>query len=643
MCGIAGIYHLGHKPANKELLHEMLQFLKHRGPNDEGTYFDSSLGLGHRRLSILDLSSAGHQPMSNMDGTIWLVFNGEIYNYKSLRDQLKSRGYKFQSQTDTEVILHAYEEFGVDCLQKFNGMWAFALWDSRKKRLFCSRDRFGIKPFYYYLKNQKFLFASEIKALLCDSEIPRQPNDQVIYEYLVFDRVDYGEETFFAGIKQLLPAHYLVIERGKINVHRYWDLNPKKSFGKLSLEQAGEKFLNLLEDSVSLRLQSDVSLGSCLSGGIDSSSIVCLINRLLQGNKGVHSDAIGARQKTFSSCFEDLRFDEREYIETVTSKTGALSYYIFPKGEELFNDLPHFLWHQEQPVVGTSQYAQWCVMKLVHEEGVKVILDGQGGDELMAGYPIFFRSFLEDLILTFQWNRFSKESKALSEKFGFPYTWKRVAADMIKPYFPNRLLQWRRRLLGRYEDQVPSLSFDFLRKMTPKKRMYLNKYSGGLNDHLYRLLTADRLPSLLRYEDRSSMAFSIEARVPFLDHRVVELVFALPNKFKIKDGTTKILLRQATKGILPEKVRSRMDKMGFVTPQTVWFRQDFRNEINEIFHSKSFEGRQYFNHRQVRKDFSNLCSGFTNNSNELWRYINLELWMRMFIDEKSNLITKDCV
>lgn len=636
MCGIAGILNLDGQPVSVEGLRMMRDTMIHRGPDDSGEYANGVVALGHRRLSILDLTTAGHQPMSNEDGTLWLVFNGEIYNYKELRTMLQNKGHIFHSQTDAEVILHAYEEYGAQCLKFFNGMWAFALWDERWHQLFCARDRLGVKPFYYHLDSNRFLFASEIKALLQDMRLQRQPNEQVIYDYLSHAYIDHSNETFFKGIKQLPPAHYLIANANskQFQVCRYWDLEPSNGIGDISDLEAATRFYKLFEDSIRLRLQSDVPVGTCLSGGLDSSSIVCVINRLLNKGDVPNPAVIGKRQKTFSSCFENKRFDERNFIIEVVNQTGVDTHYIFPKGDELFEDIDRFMWCQDEPVNDASQYAQWCVMKLVRDCGVTVVLDGQGGDELLAGYHLFFSSYFEDLARTFQWRRLNKEAKYFSRNHGYRYSGWMVAMDMLKPFVPEAVLGCRRWFLNRggIDGSLECLNSDFV-AVNRHKLDFPNRYQGQLSQHLYRFLVRDRLPSLLRYEDRNSMAFSVEARLPFLDYRLVEFIFGLPNEQKIRDGTTKIVLRNAMENIIPEKVRSRMDKMGFVTPQEVWFRTECASQVNEILKSDSFRQRPYFKPDAVWKYYKAFQKDVIGNSSFLWRCINLELWMRQFIDD----------
>lgn len=622
MCGIAGIYSLYHLPISAGLLKKMTDIQRHRGPDDEGHYINNSVGLGHRRLSIIDLSPAGHQPMCNEDGTIWITYNGEVYNYIELTPELKAKGHVFSSSTDTEVIIHAYEEYGEECLQKFNGMFAFAIWDERKKKLFCARDRFGIKPFYYYFDSRRFHFASEIKAIIEDRTIERKPNDRIIYDYLAHGLLDHTEDTFFEGIKRLMPAHYLVIENSEVKIRRYWDLDPMNVQKEVGDEECARKFYELFRDSVRLQLRSDVPVGTCLSGGLDSSSIVCVANDQL---KELSDEP---QQKTFSSCFDDKKYDEREYIEAVIEKTGAQANYTFPKGEELFDLIQDVIWHQDEPFGSTSIFAQWHVMKLAKERGVKVLLDGQGADEILAGYHGYYLSFFADLIKTFRFKKLNTEINYYSKYHSYSklYALVQVLILIIAYLSPNFLKNKIKYIIIK----KGWLKSEFI-KANNKDKTTISKYKSYLQNHLYQVLIIG-LPSLLHYEDRNSMAFSIESRVPFLDYRLVEFMFSLPNNQKINNGITKVVLRSAMKDILPEKVRNRMDKMGFVTPEDIWFRTSAKDKIIEIISSDSFRGRKYFNVSEIKKEFEAHCKGKKNISFVIWRWINLELWLRKFID-----------
>lgn len=388
MCGICGVYDLktsqdGFKTDQadkKELINKMNAAQAHRGPDDQGIWLDGPAALGHVRLSIIDLSEAGHQPMHYKD-RYCLVYNGEIYNYIELREELIRAGYRFRTRTDTEVVLAAYDCWGEECQSRFNGFWAFALYDKETRRLFLSRDRYGVKPLYYTNSPGYFIFASEIKALLQDEHIPRRANDAVVFDYLVNGFVDCGPETFFEGIYRLPAGHSMVIdEEGRQKIRQYYQLDYREKLeGPVSRDMV-KGFRRLFQSSVKLRLRADVPVGSCLSGGLDSSAIVC------ESSRQLHKQGKGKDQKTFSSCYQGDVNDERIYIEAVTRETGVDAHYTYPDGDSLYEDLDHLIYTQDEPFVSTSMYASYRVMKLAHENDIKVLLDGQGADEILCGY-----------------------------------------------------------------------------------------------------------------------------------------------------------------------------------------------------------------------------------------------------------------
>ncbi|MFA6392457.1 MAG: asparagine synthase (glutamine-hydrolyzing), partial [Patescibacteria group bacterium] len=526
MCGIVGVINLDQKSVDKKDIERMTRIIKHRGPDDEGCFIDKNIGLGHCRLSIIDLSSAGHQPMSNKDGSIWIIFNGEIYNYLELRKELEKRGHSFQSDTDTEVIICAYKEWGEKCLEKFNGMWAFAIWDKNKKELFCSRDRFGIKPFYYFFDGKIFTFASEIKALL-ELGIPKKPNDALIYDFLKFGMLDHTNETFFKDIYKLPAASWLKLASdGKIIIEKYWDFEVSdKIEDKIPDQKYTEQFRELFIDAIKLRLRSDVPIGSCLSGGLDSSSIVCTVNKLLK-EKNVPS--IGEIQKTFSSCFANKKFDEREYIEEVIKHTGAEKNYIFPKPEEFLEELDNLIWHQEEPFSGTSMFAQQMVFKKAREK-VKILLDGQGGDELLAGYRKFYFFYLLKL--------FKNKKIIKCFKTALPFF---ASIEVLKTlYVKNGLKYLFKTSKNNIIDNL--LNPVFLKNFADRKLSF--GYQNNLGKRLKEDLTKWSLPVLLRYEDKNSGTFGLEARLPFLDYRLVEQAAKMPLDQKMRLGWTKFILR----------------------------------------------------------------------------------------------------
>ncbi len=625
MCGIAGIVNLDKKPVDQGILRAMADVQKHRGPDDNGIYSGGHYGLSHTRLSIIDLSADAHQPMSNEDKTLYLVHNGEIYNYLELKDELVRLGHRFNSRSDTEVILHAYEQWGEGCLCRFNGMWAFAILDLKKKTLFASRDRFGVKPFYYFADKNIFLFSSEIKALLKHPAVKRNPNDAVIFDYLAsgYGYMDTSDATFFDGIKQLKPAHYINVSlvTGEISQRRYWDLDPccQAAFGSES--EAFERFYSLFEDSIKLRLRSDVPVGVSLSGGLDSSAIACVASRLLNGG----------RLEAFSSCYEDEEYDERRFIRPVIERTNANANYVFTNPSDFFDDMEDILWHQDEPYSTLSIFPQWSVMKRAREKGVKVLLTGQGGDETLAGYHKYFYYLFADLAYNLKFGKAIKEIRSYEMISGRSENTVNKTAKIILSYMlPGSV----KRSFGSNRYCPSYLNKDFVSRN--RSRVYTEKrYSSILNNDLYNALKISPLPSLLHIDDRSSMAHSVESRSPFLDYRLVEYLFSLGPEYKIRDGVTKYILRRSLKDHMPHQITNRTDKMGYATPLEKWFRVNLKDKVLDILSSREFELRPYFDSKSVMTRFNNFVEGKEKNSHyTIWSWVNLELWLRKFIDAK---------
>jgi asparagine synthase (glutamine-hydrolysing) len=604
MCGIAGQYSLDGGAPDAGLLAEMSRRLAHRGPDGEGTHIRGSVGLVHRRLAIIDLSADGLQPMTNEDGTLWIVFNGEIYNYVELRDELLAKGHRFHSHSDTEVILHAYEEWGAQCLLRFNGMWAFALFDEKTGTLFCARDRFGIKPFYYAGAGGSFCFASEIKALLAHPRIGTEPNVPVLGTFLAWGVQDHTGETMFAGIFQLPPAHAMEITpAGAREPFRYWDAKVSPELrADVPDETVASGLLSRLEDATRIHLRSDVAVGTCLSGGIDSSTLAVLINRLIRSESPA---SVGAQQKTFSAVFPDKRFDESRYIDEIVASTGVDAHRTTPSPEVLWDDIDRLVYMQDEPFGSLSIYAQYCVMRLAREN-VKVVLDGQGADELLGGYLAYQGSYVSGL-----WR--SHPMTAVREIFGSLRHHYDFFENAIKQ---QRVRKRRRKLLNGESGEVL-------------------RYRGSLDRVLYRELMSTNLPALLHYEDRNSMAFSIESRVPFLDVRLVEYIASLPLDQKIRGGVTKFALRNAIRGIVPEAIRCRGDKMGFVTPEEVWMREDLRPFVLKVLSSGEFAGRDFWNAGEVIQNYLAFLEGKAPYSPEIWRIVCTELWLSKFFDGRK--------
>jgi len=600
MCGIAGQFALNGGEANAALVGAMAGRLAHRGPDGEGSYFSGPIGLAHRRLAIIDLSDEGRQPMGNEDGSLQIVFNGEIYNYLELREELSAAGHRFASATDTEVILHAYEEWGRDCLVRFNGMWAFALWDGRRRELFCARDRLGVKPFYYAVAGGSFLFASEIKALLAHPDVGRVPNGRMLLAFLAWGVADHTAGTMYDGIFQLPPAHAVVVsEEGAGEPERYWDfeVNPTPG-GSPDDETAARRVRDLLTDAVRLRLRSDVPVGTCLSGGIDSSTVTALINELLRAE---NPESVGNRQKTFSVCFDNPLFDESRHIDAVVAATGVDSRRTTPDTVGLWEDIERLLYMQDEPFASLSIYAQYCVMRLAREE-VKVVLDGQGADEQLAGYIAYQAPYIRGLL------RSGEILAALREGIG-------------SVWHHRSFFSWAAR-----QFQVRSERRGLLRGSAPE----VLRYAGSLDEVLKREIVASNLPLLLHWEDRNSMAFSIEARVPFLDYRLVEYLAGLPLDQKVRRGVTKYVLRRVIRGLVPDAIRCRMDKMGFVTPEEVWMKNELAPHIFELFSTPEFAERPYWDAERVLENYREFLEGKSAYSTEFWRIACAELWLRQF-------------
>ncbi len=650
MCGIAGIHELTNRSVNRLALEAMTQVLAHRGPDGEGYVLLApggkgkpiatacglsesvrsvppgyAVGFGHRRLAILDRSPLGHQPMSSEDERFWITYNGEIYNYLELREDLQRLGWSFRSKTDTEVVLKAYQEWGTECLHRFNGMFAFAIWDGSQDRLFCARDRLGMKPFYYRLAGHRFVFGSELKVFLQDSSLPVSPNHRMIHDFLVLGLQDHSEETFFDGIRQLRPGHYLTVERGHLEITRWWDLGLSAEQPEISDESAVRSFRELFQEAIRLHLRSDVPVGSCLSGGLDSSSIVCLMDKLLAGEPSNSSSGGEAhRLKTFSSCFEDPTCDERTYLRAVVAHAGTESVEVFPDGRRLFEEMPRILWFQEEPFGGTSYLAQWAVMRAASERGVTVLLDGQGGDELLCGYPGYWGSYLADLLQQGEIRNALTETRAFRKLHA--RTHPTVFANFGRAVLPSTVVLKTRSWLKGHGSWINP---DFAARYTTLPG-YDKRFPTVLENHTAAYLQTHSLPALLHHEDRNAMAFSIEARLPFLDTRLVDFLFRLPARLKLRNGLSKFILREAMTGVIPEVVRTRSDKMGFSTPQDRWLRGELRPELEQIFGAQAFKQRGYWDARKVTKAYREYCEGRRAIGTSVWRWVSLELWFQRF-------------
>jgi asparagine synthase (glutamine-hydrolysing) len=565
MCGITGVIRLDGSSVEPAVLIQMTDQIAHRGPDGAGHWIspDGCIGLGHRRLAIIDVSEAASQPMHYL-GRYTITYNGEIYNYIELKEELLGKGLRFATQSDTEVILGAYAAYGRDCIRKFDGMFAFAVWDRVERQLFCARDRFGEKPFYYhYVPGRRFVFASEMKALFA-ADVEQTHNLRMLFSYLAYDVVQdpfRPTDTFYEGVASLEPAHILVIQadgRGTERPRRYWQINSEAQRRDVGFEEASDQVRALLVESVRRRLRSDVSLGSSLSGGIDSSSIVCIVAGLVGWR--------GRTQKTFSARFSDEALDEGPYIGVVAERANAAAHYVWPNAQGLAASLERVLHYQEEPFGSANIYAQWEVMRLAKENGTVVLLDGQGADEILGGYLHFFRPYLLRLFKT-DAPRFRTEVLAYESLHKRPFDagWKfrlearapklmRFVGDLRRQVITPNYLRW--------------LSRDFIRSYRTEQPPF--KSFENLNKALTFFSQNYGLRNLLRFADRSSMAFSREVRLPYLSHELVEFLFTLPDSYKVQAGWTKRILRHAMAGIVPEPVQLRVEKLGFEAPQQEW-------------------------------------------------------------------------
>lgn len=559
MCGIAGIISFNNKPVLIEELKQMTDSIVHRGPDGEGHWVNpyGNVGLGHRRLSIIDLSNNGKQPMHYANERYTITFNGEIYNYIEIRELLISKGYQFHSSSDTEVLLALFDLKKEKCLADLDGMFSFAIWDEKKQELFCARDRFGEKPFYYsYEKGQFFYFASEMKELWALG-ISKENDNDVLNHFIKTENVVYGldtTKTFYKKIKQLDSSHYLFIKKnGDIIIERYYDLDKIQINKNISLDDAVQKFTQLFTESIQLRLRSDVSVGSSLSGGLDSSSIVMMVDKLKEET---------TKQKTFSARFKGFDKDEGIHIHKVVDACKNIACYeVWPKQDELQEVLSKLIFHQEEPFGSSSVFAQWKVMELAKKNGTVVLLDGQGADEYLVGYLPLYGLYLKQLFFTDK-KKYNNEQMMYLKLRGY------LGCTLQEE-------ETLRMKIGRFK-----------KKLFNQEMPYNNE---SLTHELKKQMLSVGLKELLRYADRNSMAHSREVRLPFLSHKLIDFVFSLPDEFKLFEGWTKYLLRLSMNDVLPKDITWRVDKIGYVTPQNNWMENMYWKEQIELGKKKYLE------------------------------------------------------
>ena len=658
MCGIAGLYRRDGR-VDLGRLHHMGRLLRHRGPHDEGmvlidprggatattggpdtppgvftsglrwapgrhdgdaSHANFGVGFAHRRLAIVDLSPTGHQPMCDATGRTWITYNGEVYNHLELRQVLETAGARFVGTSDTEVILAAYRHWGVDCLHHFNGMFAFAIWDGEARRLFAARDRLGVKPFYYQWDGRALAFSSEPRALVLTQPNRVVPNLAAVRDLVALDWVDHESTTFFQGLEQLPAGHFLLADADGFAVRRWWSIDPERHATGTRAEWE-EEFRQRFTDAVRLRLRADVEVGACLSGGTDSSAVVSTASRLM--DRPMHA---------FTCAYDEgPAFDERPYVRATVEASGATSHVVVPDGDDFWHVFDALADGQAEPTAGPGVYSQWKVMSLAHDAGLRVLLDGQGGDEILAGYFRYLPLRLRDLVargdLGAAWSMFG----AVAERLGGAHT----LALAFEPWLPGPLVARLRRAYGQGKDAVLG---EALRDLDVSSRPAAPAGFGTAVRRQQAFDTSQRLlPSLLRYEDRNSMAFSIETRLPFLDYRVVEFAFSLPDEEKLEGVTTKAILRRALAARIPQKVLDRRDTMGFETPADRWLRERFAAEARRrlLTHSVLHE---WVDPGVMTARLDDYLGGRREIGLQVWRWLSLASWAGRYVERDPRVI-----
>lgn len=598
----------------------MRDLMTHRGPDDAGVYLNKNIGLAHRRLSIIDVAG-GYQPLSNEDDTVWIIYNGEIYNYLDLKETLKSKGHVFKTNSDTEVILHAYEEFGVGCLEYMRGMFAFAIWDDRKKQFFGARDRLGIKPFYYYNLNNCFIFSSEIKSILLDERVNKVIDDQSLFYYLNVRYIP-APYTIYKDIFKLEPGHYVLIKNNQVDIRCYWDVQPLEwsEHGRRKTEDVEAEFMSILQDCVRMRLMSEVPLGVLLSGGIDSSMVVALMSKIAD-----------QQIKTFSVGYEqDYGINEFSYARIVARKFGADHHEIPISTQDFYSFLPRLVWHLDEPISDPATIPLFFLAEF-SRKSVTVVLSGEGADEILAGYYIYKKMLLME--------RFRKIPKAIRETLIINLLHSVFKSEKHRKYLNLARLPLEERYRGVSRafqnnslEQLLKSNSPFQDSLNHHYNQYYDRVGKAhpLNKMLYVDLKNWLPDDLLMKADKMTMAASQELRVPFLDHRLVEFAFSLSPKEKINGDSTKHLLRKIAAEILPQEIIKR-EKKGFPVPINHWFRGDLNQIASEVLLDSSSVCAQYFDLSYISSLLNEHGNGLQDYSENIWNLIILEFWHKTFM------------
>ena len=629
MCAICGILQRDPaQPVDEPRLRRMTDVLRHRGPDGEGIHVDGPLGFGHRRLSIIDLSDAGRQPMSTADKRFWIIFNGEIYNYKELRADLEGRGHRFRSHTDTEVLLQLYAAEGPACLRRLIGMFAFAVWDARERRLFLARDHFGVKPLYYAATGSSFAFASEIKALVGGNGIAADLDRSAFADYVTF-QFTLGDKTLFRGIRKLLPGHYLTLEQGADPaIHQYWDLSFEVDTHHTEA-YFQQRLRELLDDSVRLQLRADVPVGAHLSGGLDSTTVTALAAG--HGGGPFH---------TFSGGFRDgPQFDETRYARLAADRAGTVHHEVFPTATDFVEWMPKLAYSMDEPAAGPGLFPQFAVSKLAADH-VKVVMGGQGGDEIFGGYTRYLVAYLEACVKggiegTQEDHRYIVTFESilpnLPQLRGYEPMLRQFMADGVFDPPDRRYF----RLVDRSADLHGALDEGAWRdgQYTPLgafEQLFNAPECHALINKMTRFDMKSLLPALLQVEDRTSMAVSLESRVPLLDHRIVELVASMPPMVKFKGGRSKHVFREVVAELVPAEIYERRDKMGFPVPLSRWYHEEpVRGFMRDVLLGSAARSRGWLQPARVEAMLDNEREY----GRGLWGLLNIELWAQAFLDK----------
>ena len=628
MCGIVGMLNCDGTPVSSDVLVRMTRMLKHRGPDGEGIWVDKNIGFGHRRLSIIDLSDSGKQPMANIHGNVMLTFNGEIYNYRELRDELIAKNYIFNSKSDSEVIIHLYEEEGRDCLKRLNGMFAFALWDATNQLLFLARDRLGIKPIFYYFDGRYFRFASEIKGLLADNDIDRRVDSQGLHNFLSFNYCT-APLTLFSGIHQLRPAHALCVSQGELREWRYWDVSYPDKFENKPDHDWSSELEKILTQSIDRHLVADVPIGMLLSGGVDSSAILALL-----------SEKLGSHPLSFSIGFREHSYNEIKYARQV-AKHCKVNLHERLVESHMAYDLPKLVWHSEDALADPSAIPMYYLAEMVSQQ-VKVAIGGDGADELFAGYETYQADYLARVYRKLP-NLLRRDViEPLAQKI--PISYKRYSLEMkIKRFIREASLSpeeahfsWRAIFSEKYKTSLKRSTEDCRSTFEMYKELFDNvPRSQFLNRMLY-FDTCFHLPNdILTKVDRMSMAHGLEVRVPYLDPEVVQFAAQVPPRLKLRRfQTKKYLLKAAMKNYLPKEVLAR-PKAGFNVPVGSWLRHDLREMMCDMLSKDSLDRQGLFDTQVVRSLVSDHLKGAKDYGFELWGLLVLMVWWQLFIERKS--------